>query len=243
MKCVSCGASISSRERFCPYCGAENLRAKTRAAERERAERRYDAAYDAAAPALRRRTANKVLNRVLIVEAVLFALFLASIFAVFFLGDALPGLGHGGIGAELEALYREERFGELYALLDETDSFGEDYYEYSQMALLHYDYESFTVSRMEFFAERHGEPDEYTVSSLIGYMHDVLSPYIPAYPDFTERNAAILAEYQTEVHAFAAGTLGLTESEIAVLRQDYMTVDEEDALVAAVTERRYRDER
>lgn len=247
MKCPNCGANISSRAVYCPYCDALNPKAKLREQQRERAQFELRTAEEETAPVLRRLTANKVLNRILIAEAILVALYFVGTLLVFMFGDALVGLrwsfSRGGLDAEFASLYEQQRFGELYLRLDETDSFGEDYYEYSQMALIHYDYQNFTQERMAYRTENaEGEIDEYTADFLARAMHDILQPYIPAYPELTDRNAEVLAEYQAEVLAFARHTLGLTDAEIELMRQDYMYTEDEDAVAAAIRERRLEND-
>ncbi len=240
MKCVNCGANFSARDLYCPYCGTENLRGRRWQRQRAEAARDYHEARSEELPLLRRRLANKVLNRALLIEGVLFALLIVGVFLAFFLGDAADRLQttlhRDRVETELAQLYEEGRYGELHLRLDETGLFGQEHYEYSQMALLHYDYEDFVLARMEFLTQREA-PEEYTMERLIGSMHEVLSPYIPAYPELTERNARQLEEYQREVTAFAAAMLGMEEAELARLRQDYLTMDEEAALISAVLER------
>ncbi len=244
MKCKNCGANYRSRELFCPYCKTPNPRGKLWKQQRQAAQQDYQWAAGEVVPVLRWRAANRILNRVLLIELGLLVLCVIGVIAAFALGNTAlqAGIlqGNGEINEELAALYEEERFGELYARLSETELFGEDYYEYSQMALLYSDYESFCESRLRFFyeIEQQEAPDEYTVSRLVGDIHDVIAADIPAYPELTERNAAFAAQYRNEVLMFAQVLLGLNESEMETLGQEYLTMAEEEALTEAIWERR-----
>lgn len=243
MKCKCCGVNYTARELRCPYCGNENPTGWLWKRQRDQAELDYKNAAESL-PKLRRKMANRVLNWVLIIETVLFILLFAGVALVFYVSDvshqATAALNKAELNAEMSALYEQERFGELYALLQDYDLTGQDYYEYTQMSLLNFDYERFQQKRMAFFTETE-VPDTYTVSSLLDAMHDVLYPYIPAYPEMTASNAVYLQEQQADVTAFGKAILGLTDEELAMLAQKYMTIDEEDALTAAVLERRCWD--
>ncbi len=243
MKCRNCGAHFRARELDCPYCGTPNPKGAMWQRERQAAEAEYDRVSGVVAPALRRQAANRFLNRLLLIEAGIFALFFVILAAVFFMGGVAGKMHYffhrEEVEAELAALYREERFGALYARLSELDLVGEAFYEYSQISLLYYDYEDFTGARMEFIALRDGgeEVEEDDVEWLLNRMHDLLSPHIPAYPEFTERNNEYLKRWQADVEQFATAVLGMGEEETAVLRQDYITMEETDALVQAVLQR------
>lgn len=245
MKCKSCGGNYAARELNCPYCGNLNPTGHLWRRERRKAEQDYETAAGQL-PQLRRKMANKIINRVLLIEAALFVLLIAGMALVFYIGDismqANAGLKKSELQSEMAELYEQERFGELYALLNDYNLDGQEHYEYMQMGLLNFDYEQFQQDRMTFFGEISDDtPDSYTISSLLDSMHDVLYPYIPAYPDITGSNAAFLQEQQADVTAFAKAVLGMTDEEIALLSKEYMTIDEEDALTAAILERRCWD--
>lgn len=245
MKCKSCGGNYAARELSCPYCGNQNPIGWLWKQQRDRAERDYENAAEQL-PQLRRKMANKVLNRVLIIEIAICVLLFAGVALVFYIGDATHqatvALNKGKLQTELSDLYEQERFGEMYTLLMDNNLGGEDYYEYMQMGLLNFDYQQFQQDRMAFFDEMENEgPDTYTISDLLDSMHDVLYPYIPAYPEVTASNAVYLQEQQADVTAFGKAVLGMTDEELAVLAQEYMTIDEEESLTAAILERRYWD--
>lgn len=282
MKCKSCGANYPSREIACPYCDTPNPRGMKWKAQRDFAQWEYQEARSELEPVLRLRRWDKIVNRVLLIEIALIVLMIAGVFVAFFLEEQVGSLGSAfgreGLEQEFAALYEEERFGELYHRLDETGLLGEDFFEYSQMALLHYDYQSFDLARMEFFCELEelegrepwgtlydeGDSEDawlsgsvegldeiealyeadaylepYVIERLIWEMNQVLSPYIPAYEELTAKNEAYLAEYQADVMLFGGGILGMTELELEMLSQDYLTMEDEQRLVNLVLARRH----
>ena len=243
MKCKNCGANYRAKEEKCPYCGTANPRGLRWKQEKQAAEAEYARVSSEEAPLLRLRAANRVLNRVLIAEAALFALAFLGVIAAFFLTDAAHKAGNRlnetKIEAEIETLYASEQFGVLYEMMDKKDLFGQEHYEASQMVLLYSQYERFEEARLNLFrAAEENDVDENEITWLIGRMNDVLNADIPAYPELTEQNRAHVEEYRADVLAFAEAMLGMTEQERAVLQQDYIPMDEENTLAAAVLERR-----
>lgn len=243
MRCKNCGANYRSKELFCPYCKTPNPRGLMWQRERHKAEQEYTHVKDEVLPQLRLEAANRILNRLLAIEAALAVLFFISACIVFALSGAVSKADavfhRDEIEEEFLTLYEQERFGELYARLDDTDLFGEEYYEYSQMSLLYYDYEDFCEARMHFFTEKDAGsgPDEYEINRLIREMNTVLKADIPTYPELTKKNRAYHAQYCADVLAFAQTLLGMDDSELTVLAQDYITVREEEALTAAILAR------
>ena len=240
MKCKGCGANFPSRELTCPYCGRENHRGLSWFSHRQAAEEAYQQALAQSGVSLRRIAANRIVNRVLFGIIALFLLTVLLVFLYFFAAEGLSRLSvalrQDAIYEELDQLYREERFGELYALLDEKDLFGEETYAYSQMALLHRDYLDFQESRLSFFLDE--EIDDFTVEYLLSKANDLFSGDIPAYPELTKENLVHLEVYRREAEGFCRGVLGLTEEEMALLYQDYLYYSDEEALAAAILERR-----
>lgn len=243
MKCKNCGGNFPSRELRCPYCGAENTRGRLWKQQRDRADRDLETARREDLPTAKKLALHKVLNRILLAELILIALFALGLFATFFLTDA--GLFNGTlfgrekIDAELQALYDAGDFDRLYQRLEETDSFDQEHYTLCQMALIYRDYEAFCITRTCWFQETEEKDiSEYTAAWLVDHMHDLFYCDIPAYPELTDQNAAILAEYQQDAALFARHILRLTEEEMALLqKQDWMYSEEEDALAAAILER------
>ena len=240
MKCKGCGASFPSRELACPYCGRENHRGLAWLAHRKAAEEEYQRVLEAAGVSLKRIAFNRILNRALIGLGLLFVLTILLVFVYFFAAEGISSLSvalqKGKIEKQMETLYQEERFGELYALLDKADLFSEDYYAYSQIALLYQDYEDFTQCRLAFYLD---DPlKAYTLEYLLSKANNLFYPLIPAYPDLTEENAQHLALWQDEADRFCRGVLGLTEDEMTLLYEDYLYSTDEAALAAAILERR-----
>lgn len=247
MKCKNCYGNYSSRELCCPYCGTDNPRGRLWKRRRDQADFDLKTAEEASKPIMRRYMANRALNRILLVEGALVLLFIISVVAVFFFSEkglALSSrINQGSIISDLETMYAEERFSEMYYYLQEKDLFSNDtYYEYCQMALLHTDYTKFCTSRLRFFRESEsGTLSEYTPERLVMDMHSVFNGYIPAYRDLTDRNRAIWERYCRDTEVFATAVLGFTEDEMALLRQDYLLMEEETVLTDAIWEGRCWD--
>ena len=242
MKCKKCGAHYRTRKLRCPYCGTANPKGEQWHSQRESAEKELQQLESTRGKDLRLQAANKALNRVLLFEGIAIAVFLLGVFLWFMLADAALRLRTRFNKAELEQqmqqLYSEQRLTELNDLMDEYGLFGEDYYEYSQAALLGYDYDRFVQARMELFAcvQAGEQPDESLTWRLVNSMNDILVPYIPAYPRLTEQNAALQAEFAADVLSCAQGWLAIDKEAVALLHADWLTTEQEAALQQKILE-------
>lgn len=235
MNCPNCGASYDSKERCCPYCRTPNESLQNSA----ETAGNLNGINIEIAPRAKGLAANKIMNIILIAEAFILAFIIVGAVMCFLADGTGFGQDREKLEAEFSTLYEERRFGELYSALEESDLFGDEYYEYAQMALLYYDYEQFMTDRMEFFEEtREGWLDKYTVSAVIRDINEVLSPYIPAYSGMDGKNAEIWEGYAKDAETFARVVLGFDDNDMEIIKQDYITSEEEDALKKTVIERR-----
>lgn len=245
MKCPNCGANFSSKELVCPYCGAENQTGRRWAAERRAAEQDYREGVRQAKRKMPLYILNRAMSWVLGVLAALVLLYVVGMFLFFFSGEAVNTVQNETqrtqIEQEMQRLYEGEEFGQLYQYMEKRDLVGPEYYEYTQMVLLHSSYEEFELHRLSFLAlsEEEKQQDDYHLYYAIEGAHELLYPDIPAYPDITERNGKVLQKYADEARAYLIGTLGFSEEEIEALAEtEYLSMDEADALVEKAKERR-----
>ena len=240
MKCKNCGANYSSRDLQCPYCDTPNPRGVLWYHQRTQAQSDYEKGL-LLLPLLRRVAINRILNRVLIAEALILCLLLAGIFAFFAVEDLAGTVSlqwnRQAIQTELDVLYEQQRYGELYSRMQDADMMDEENYAYTQMALLYNDYESFVLRRMEYFSQLDGEGlESYTLESLIRSIHNVMVPYVPAYSDLTEENRRQMEIYAQETADFAQSVLGFGSEEMKLLEEDYLDSGIMDRLLAAAKE-------
>lgn len=228
MKCKNCGSNYPTRELRCPYCGTENKKGVLWAMRREQAEADYRAAEAEVRRKLPIEIADGVANRLLAVTGGLLALFLAVtlLLAVFSGGfrQLSNKLHREALEAQMAALFAEERFGELNALMDEKELSGQDYYAYTQICLLHFDFDHMLQARADFLqAVDSGEMLDdwhmrYFIARMVNRASSILTLDIPAYPELAPENRAVYQRYCAEAEALCRALLGMTEEETAALR-------------------------
>ena len=238
MKCKNCGANYPSRELACPYCGTANPMGRMQKQQRERAEADYEMASTTTVSQVRRTMCNRVLNRTLLVEGILFALVFLGACATFIFQDFMLDVQKKRHGSEMQAhieeLYEQERFSELFGYMMDYELMGPETYEYSQIALLYYDYQDFVQSRFDYFYEL-GNLSRYTPESLIRNMHRILHrDEFSAYAELTEKNKVYYEQYVRDVETFAQAVLGFDDAQLDLLRQDYVPIEQEDQLEAVI---------
>lgn len=222
MKCKNCGANFSARELNCPYCGTPNPKGKRWADQMDRAEREYRAAREQVTKELPLQVAYRVAGRIRTILAVVLGVIVLVVILWALISDYGGRLRNKAQRERLETqmteLYSQERFGELYRLMGDRELFGEDYYAYSQMCLIHRDYSEFCQGRMELL--QGSVREEYldsAIEQLLSQAARLLALDISAYPDLAPENQAVYDRYCLDVTTFLRAMLAMTEEEVLSL--------------------------
>ena len=245
MKCKNCGANFPTKEVCCPYCGTLNPKGKRWADRMDQAEREYRETREQVIKELPLQAAYRVAGRVRTI--------LAAILGVILLGMVLWALlsNYGGklrnrvqrerLETRMAELYGQERFGELYKLMNDRELMGQDYYAYSQMCLIHYGYSEFCQSRMELLQGKVRE--EYldsTIERLLSRAGELLVLDISAYPELAPENQQVYDRYCLDVTTFLRTMLAMTEEEVLSLSgQGYVPTREGSDTVEPISETDY----
>ena len=240
MKCKNCGANYPMREMRCPYCGTVNARGLRQQCQLERADEDLEKAETEGLEKIQLRMVNRVLNVSLVLEIAAIALLVAGVIVYGFGYDITRStkrfLNSDQMNAHMEQLYTENRLDELWTYLHENDLRGEDYYEYMQAALIGFDYRQFKCARMTYLDTKQ-ELDEYTVSSLLDNIQELLYFDCLAYPELTERNEVIWNRCSRDAEVFARVVLGFDDAQIEILKQKYVPSKDMNALKELVMQR------
>lgn len=245
MKCKNCGANFSLREVSCPYCGTPNPRGKRWADRMSQAEQEYRQTRDQVKKELPIQVAYRVAGSVRTI--------LAAILGVILLGMVLWALlsGYGGkfrnrvqrerLETQMAELYEQERFGELYRLMNDRELMGQDYYVYSQMCLIHYRYSEFCQARMELLQGGVQEDNlDFTIERILYRAGELLALDISAYPDLAPENQTVYDRYCLDVTTFLRTMLAMTEEEVLSLTgQGYVPTREGPNTVEPILETDY----
>ena len=246
MKCPYCGGEVSVNDVRCPYCGNLNPEGAAFQGEVRRHRKLNEYLRQKMREQLRLPLAQRILNLAIAILILLLVL-INVLFIIWYLVRNPQTLGLGrpsDYGAQIERLYDEGRYGELYAYMDRYSLEGTDYPQYMQMALLYYTYTDFVQHSMSCTQalEKNTIPDDYSLEYAIRNASELFSPYIPAYPETYPVNQENLSLYQEEAEIFLLGTLRLTEEEIRVLDLDendngYVSSDNIEQLMERSKER------
>lgn len=225
MKCPNCGGEVSVNDLVCPYCGSPNPEGAAFHEEVQKRRKFNEYIKEKVRKQMRLPLAHRIMNLSILILLLLFLLLTVISLGFCLIQDThVFGLGiPRDIETQMEQLYKEGHYGELYALINEYNVEGRDYPEYMQMCLLHYDYEDFLRFSMACTEalEKGTIPDSYYLEYAVQNAADLLRPDIPAYPDIYPENEKVLKSYQTEVSCFLIGTLHLTQEEIDGLWDSY----------------------
>lgn len=218
MKCKSCGANFPAREVRCPYCGTPNPKGMRWADRMDEAEREYRQTRDQVKKELPLQVAYRVAGRVRTILAAALRLLLFGVVLWALISDYGGKLRNKSQREQLETqmaeLYGQERFGELYQLMGDRELMGQDYYAYSQMCLIHYDYSEFCQLRMELVQGKVREENlDSAIERILNRAGELLALDISAYPDLAPENQAVYDRYCLDVTTFLRTMLGLTEEE------------------------------
>lgn len=242
MNCKNCAANYLSKELKCPYCGSANTKGETWLSRRQDERAEYERNLRKFGVTVNIITYDRIVGRIIKGFIGFLACYIVGIIVFFSLSETAAKISaernlDKNI-AQIDQLYKEERFGEMNDLLSESDLYGQDNYEYSQMALIYNCYEGFLITRLGFFEEMDTEITENSAETLVTNMHGVLALHFSAYPDMTSKNMVKLEGYQAEVADFAVNMLGFTEKELELLAEKDLMSDEQEALKTLLIEGR-----
>lgn len=246
MKCINCGANYDGMMSNCPYCNTANGKSAFFTKRKKVAQDQMNNMTNAMKPYNQIVTFNAVLNRILIIEAIIIVLFFV-LTAVIGVIDGNRGYGVARDMSKREAkelvkhLYEEEDFAMMTRVYQEADLYGEDDMKlYSSMASFYMYYRWFVEARIEYMdGVKMEDVDDYTINSLIRYMHEVLRGEESEYNDeYDIANEKYFEPCREDVVAFATGVLKLNDDEIEQLKAQVIYNDEETAIRKAIKQRR-----
>ena len=224
MKCVNCGAHYRVAVPACPYCGTVNETAGRWRKKREEAYREYDAEH----ARLKKKGVlwawNHLITRILIVEVIVFVLGFGVIWFTDRLEARNPEKEYEAektkIDAEMDTLYEEGRYDELYYRLSHygllTYRTEEDFFAYSQAAYLYDFMDRFRQAKWELMELEEGSGYyELHIGETVNAGMQLLD-----YGAGGGRQETLLPEHRqmaedaiADVHRFFA-YLGLTEEDV-----------------------------
>ncbi|MBE5926321.1 MAG: hypothetical protein E7270_05095 [Lachnospiraceae bacterium] len=243
MKCIHCGANYKTMELECPYCHAPNPKGREWLKERNKAENKYKRE--------RINVINKgtpyIVSRIIMYIAITMVTFsVISFLAVvaFFIREEFKSVGYVSRSEALEQMekyYNNGEYLELYFYMSEKDLFDEEYYVYSQAALLTNKYHLYQSKKMSMLKEIEDGvmDDDYYVSYTLSESIEIYKVDVGVYDEEVSENQAIYDMYREEIMSFWVGTLGLTEEEIEWIsdKENYLYFTDEQELTAKIIER------
>jgi len=248
VKCKNCGANYKTKELKCPYCNTENLIGKIWQTERTQAELDYEAEKQKVGKVLLSPyMAERLLNRAIII---LIGLFIAS-FLVIVIVVILSGpieklifkMNQEEIEAQMEEYFTAGEYDKLDAYMEENFVESKDYYAYTQVTLMMFDYDSYMNHRLQFelLSKEEQLEDDFHLKYAL---KDSLDVYLCAWGNYREvddRNAELFESMQKEIKAYWLGELMLTENEIEeLIAVDYSSEIDEEKYMNLIKERRCR---
>ena len=246
MKCPYCGGEVSVNDVRCPYCGNLNPEGAAFQGEVRRRRKLNEYLRQKMRDQLWLPLAQRIMNLAIVILALLWILITVLGMIWYLVRDPRTlGLGRpDDYESQLETLYDEGRYGELYAYMDRYSLDGQDYPQYMQMALYYYTYTDFVQYSMNCTQalEKGSIPDDFHLEYAIDSAAELMQPYIPAYPDTYPVNQENLNIYQEEARTFLLGMLKLTEDEIQILYPEedgsgYVSFTEIEQLMELAKER------
>lgn len=245
MKCKSCGANYKTRELMCPYCNTENIIGKLWKAQRTEAELEYERNRRETDKKISPYVVDRVLTRAIVVTVGIFVLIFLGAFLVAYGYEAYVDIRNDmkkdQIQATMKEYYDNGQYELLYRYMSDMEVMGEEYYGYTQAALMQTDYESYLTYKCRFLDLPLEEKleDDYYIEYAIRYSAEVYTLDCGIYHELDPMNAKILEERKLEMEAFWRGTLGMPEEDIAYITDEYASFygEEFDAIVKGVKER------
>ena len=246
MKCPNCGGEVSVNDTRCPYCGSLNPEGAAFQGEFRRRRNLNEYLRQKVRSQMRLPLAQRIMNLSIVILSLLLVLSLALglMWSLFRDRDAL-GLGRpSDFEAQMETLYTEGRYEELYRYMSRYGIEGEDYPLYMQMCLYHVDYADFVQYSMDCTQslENGKIPEDFYLEYSLRQAADLFCPDLPAYPETYPENQAALEGYRDEVEAYLFGTLNLTREEAAVLypseeNDGYLSYEDSEQLMELIKDR------
>lgn len=175
--CENCGATYSSEEKVCPYCGAENLPVSVRE-QTEYVEdlRRRTAELDTVIPSENTRKVRRKINRIGIAAGIIFVLliFVACVYGI------VRTVNRRDFQKEsldiLEGYYQQNDYASMLDYLDSHDrtyssTYGKynaltEVYRYYSIACEYYDQDLVWINRDGFDIEKFGDVFQFELSYL-----------------------------------------------------------------------------
>ncbi len=241
MRCRNCGAHYRLRDLACPYCGTENIIGRIWQKQRSDAEEEYERKRKEAGKLASPYVYNRAVNRVLLVEGLFFVLVIIGCILVFGVLE-FADTEHKAGPEELQSLYEEGRYGEMYkAMQNDYDAYEDPQRKvYMQAGLMYRTYVNYQTNKMAFFAmtEEEKKKDDYHLEYSFREGCEVMTMRFGYYDELEPSNQKIYDEYSREIRAYFLGTLKLTEEEIAeILEADYLYQEDVDRYIKKVRDR------
>ena len=248
MKCKNCGAQYKTRELKCPYCNTENIIGKIWQTERSQAEMEYEEEKKKVGKVLfSPYMADRLLSRAIVVLIGLHIVSFLLIFIVIALSypfqKLLFSMNKEKIEAQMEEYYQAGEYDKLDVYMEENYVENQDYYTYTQVTLMMYDYNRYMSHRMAFDALTIEEKlaDDYQLKYALDHSLQVYQRDCGIYREYDENNAELHERLKKEIMAYWVGELLLTEEEIEkLISADYVSHSELSELVENIKERRYK---
>ncbi|MGN0515107.1 MAG: hypothetical protein ACI4GD_12600 [Lachnospiraceae bacterium] len=229
MKCKNCGAQMGLDVEKCPYCGSENKIAKTRSSTLDKLKKYNEKLSQEELKKTRAWRFYKLHKRINIIMTAVVIVLLVVSFIFYMLSDNSVSKPKGSVNTVKE-LYNKGDYEELHTYMHEHGMFGEEgLYEYSQMALLWYEYHK---TRLDFIKayDNYMLDDQYNKMYLERCVDDgygVLTCHISSYyNEVSEENANRIKPYQDEIYMLFTGILNIPEEMLSDLDEyDYKKED------------------
>lgn len=232
MKCKQCGANYKTKELKCPYCHTPNQTGKKWHRQRENAQKKYEKAKGDALARGIPYVISKILKYLAITFGILIVVDIIAVVLFFIMeyGEIEPNKSDAQ--KKMEEYYNEEKYLDLYYYMSDNNLLGEEYYRYSQAALLTKFYYKYQADKMMFLKkmEEGKFEDTYYVENVIKSSAEIYQVDVGMYSDEISENNGIYEKYRQEVKSFWIGMLNLTEEEMELLMDEdyYFSCDTEE---------------
>ncbi|MDO5574688.1 MAG: zinc ribbon domain-containing protein [bacterium] len=238
MKCRNCGGEVEAEALKCPYCGTKNP-GGIRFLQIIRAKREQNKELEKEVlEASREGIINRVLNRTILVLAVVVVLVTGISFWIFFFSDGNHLMAPPDSEKVMQELYDQGEYFRLYTYMTDYDLTGQKYQEYSRIALLACNYQSFINARNQLLNQiQSGEmPESYHIEPVYERAYRCL------YPTFTgeslsEAEQNYMEAYSPVIWDSLQALMGLDTEDLQRIRQcheqgsTYLTTETEDYLM------------
>lgn len=162
MKCISCGAIITSDQKKCPYCGAKNPEYERKALKIKSLEKEHEEAKEQSKKTFKTIWQDKLCNIFLVAAIVLFVCIIGAMIVGNTLGEVLkvfkPSLGKAEYTKQMEEYYGAGDYDLLYKYMSDNELFEkEEFYKYSQAAHMNHTMNEFRVAAYPYIQYAKGE--------------------------------------------------------------------------------------